>query len=252
MLWEILLTRIFSVVLFADLAHLALAVAMLGITLGALWVALRPPPPDDGALRRRAGSLLLLQGLTTLLTAAAALWLPLTHDDARLLSWYERDRIHLDLLRLPTFSLLLLVLPLPAAASGALMGTLLQRPALVARAYAADLGAAALAALAVVPLCGLAAPPDLMLLAAATCMAGAAFAAPTARARGLGAGLALACLLALGVSTQTPVLALRQAAGWSVHQRLIRRLRRRRGPGQPSRSRHRTTNRDRSLGGRRR
>ena len=43
LLYELTLTRVFAVVLFSDLAHLSLSLAMLGVGLGAL--VQHPPPP---------------------------------------------------------------------------------------------------------------------------------------------------------------------------------------------------------------
>lgn len=212
MLWEVLITRVFSVVLFADLAHLALAVAMLGVTLGGVAVAVLPPPKDDDALARRVGRLLLAQAVASLLVTVAALWLPLTDEASPLVSWYERDRVRFSLLRLPAFLALVAVLPAPAVASGAAMASIFLRPARVARAYAADLGAAALAALLFVPLSRWIAPPDLSLLAVAVCAAAAAVLLPR---RGVPLVLCGGALVGLAVATRAPLLPLRHAAGWA-------------------------------------
>ena len=212
MLWEVLITRVFSVVLFADLAHLALAVAMLGVTVGAAAVALLPAPAD---LHRRMGRLLLAQGLASVAVTALALLLPLTDESSALLSWYERDRVRFDLLAVHWFGLLVALLPAPAVASGALVATVFLRPAVVARAYAADLGAAAGAALLFVPLSRLVAPPDLSLLAALVCFLTAAALRPTRAPGALLSGLAA---VALALAAARPVLPLRHAAGWAeVH-----------------------------------
>ena len=62
-LFELLLTRLFAVVLFAQFAHLALALALLGIGFGAILPHLRPKLLPDEGLERRLAWLILLQGV---------------------------------------------------------------------------------------------------------------------------------------------------------------------------------------------
>ncbi len=65
-LWEVLLTRIFSTILYYHFAFMAVSVSMFGLTFGAVLVFLFPPP--ENTLNSRLG---VLAGLTSLVTAAA-------------------------------------------------------------------------------------------------------------------------------------------------------------------------------------
>lgn len=206
LLWELLLARVFAVVLFADLAHLALGAAMLGLTLGALatsWVGVG----SDADLRRRVGALLVLQALAVVATVWVVLALPVLHEGPG--TFYTRDSQRFALLNPWAFALLNGVLPLPAAFSGALVALVLRRPRLSASGYAADLGAAGLAAAAFVPLCGIWAAPDLSFLAAAVAALGALTVVPRLAVVPL-----LAAVAATLLSLHKPLLPIRHAAGW--------------------------------------
>lgn len=209
-LWELLISRVFAVVLFADLAHLALGVAMLGMTVGALAESLSASR-DDEALRPHLSRLLLGQAFTSMLTVAAALYFPVIEDGGTLTSFYARDPLRFELLDPAWFIALSLILTLPAAFSGALVAALFRRARGVAAAYAADLGAAGLAAALFLPASALLAAPDLALAAAAIASLGAI---PLVRSR-LAMASALAFLVALGVASQRPLLRVQHAAGWS-------------------------------------
>ncbi len=209
-LWELLISRVFAVVLFADLAHLALGVAMLGMTVGALVESLTARR-GDAALRPHLSRLLLGQALSSVLTTACALGFPLVEEGGSLTSFYARDPVRFELLDPAWFTALSLLLPLPAAFSGALVAALFRRSKGVAAAYAADLGAAGLAAALFLPASALIAAPDLALAAAAIACLGAI---PLVQSRLAIAG-AIGFSLALGLATQRPLLRVQQAAGWS-------------------------------------
>jgi len=77
-LWEILLTRIFSTILYYHFAFMAVSVSMFGLTAGAVAVFLSPPSEEK--LTPRMG---LLAGLTAAVTALAIsvqLYIPLVPD----------------------------------------------------------------------------------------------------------------------------------------------------------------------------
>lgn len=208
LLWELLLSRVFAVVLFADLAHLALGAAMLGLTVGALATAWSAPA-ETGALRRRVAWLLLAQGAAAVLTVVLALHLPLLETGGPG-TFYTRDPQRFELLNPIAFGALILTLPLPAAFGGALVAAVLRHPGHEAPGYAADLGASGLMAALFVPLCGWWAAPDLALVAAAVACAGALPLWP----RAAGAPL-LAALVVSVIALQAPVLSVDRAAGWS-------------------------------------
>ena len=75
-LFELLLTRLFGVVLFAQFAHLALALALLGIGVGATVQHLWPQLMPDRDLERRVGWLAVLQAVLTVGAVLAVLHFP--------------------------------------------------------------------------------------------------------------------------------------------------------------------------------
>src|SRR4249920_1491911 len=76
LMYEVLLTRIFSVTMWYHFAFVAISVAMFGMTVGALVVYLKPAwfPPDQ--LARRLGGSALLFGLAIVLSLLTQLIVP--------------------------------------------------------------------------------------------------------------------------------------------------------------------------------
>ncbi|MCO4748299.1 MAG: hypothetical protein KC912_26125, partial [Proteobacteria bacterium] len=77
-LFELVLTRLFGVILFASFAHLALALAMLGISFGAVLQHLWPQLVPEEGLEDRLAWLSLIQGGATVIAALACLTFPVT------------------------------------------------------------------------------------------------------------------------------------------------------------------------------
>jgi hypothetical protein len=220
-LYELLLTRIFAVVLFAQFAHLALALALLGIGIGAVAQHLFPRLVPASGLERRAGWIALLLAVAVLVAVLAAIRLPVIPPAAEVVQNYQdRAGVRGALLDLRWFAVLLPLLAVPFALGGLLMSGLFQRlRAHVGPLYAADLTGGALGALVFLPLLtGLSGPDAAFGVTAAACLA-ALLAFGMARAR-VGLVLAAVGLLAsLGAAVvgrvQGELLPIRSSAGFS-------------------------------------
>src|SRR3954468_20466498 len=133
LMYEVLLTRIFSVTMYYHFAFVAVSVALFGMTLGAVLVYLFPAAfsPDKA---RRAGAIhALLFGLTTILTFVIHLK---TENKA-----IEKPQEASPLALWNTYALI----SIPFIFSGIAVCVALTRfPRQVSRLYAADLAGAAL------------------------------------------------------------------------------------------------------------
>lgn len=135
--YEVLLTRIFSVTMWYHFAFIAVSVALFGLTVGALFVHLRPTlfPPDQTPERLAQAAALF--GLTIAVTFATQLTIPFNPE------W--------TLLGVYSSGLLYLIISIPFIFSGVAVALALSRfPQQVGRLYAADLAGAGLGAIAVV------------------------------------------------------------------------------------------------------
>jgi len=161
-LFELLLTRLFAVVLFAQFAHLALALALLGISVGAILQHLWPQLIPDEGLERRLAWIVLLQGVFTLLAVVATIEFPVTVQfDRPPVTYQERSHIKDDLLDPAWFMALLPVLSVPFSIAGlAFAGIFQRRKAHIGQLYGADLIGGAVAAVAFIPVLGSLAGPD--------------------------------------------------------------------------------------------
>lgn len=219
-LFELALTRVFGVVLFASFAHLALGVAMLGISLGALAQHVRPEWVPAEGLERRLAGIALAQGGLSVLAALAALVLPVTLQSNDSPEHYgERSAVAWSLISPLWFGVLLPLLASPFAAAGlAFGGAFHRRREQIGRLYALDLAGGGAAALLFLPLLALVPAPDLVWVVLAAC-AGAAWGL-TRRAGGALPRLALALtLLGAGLAGASAarggLLQVRAAAGYS-------------------------------------
>ncbi len=223
-LFELVLTRLFGVVLFAAFAHLALGLALLGISLGSVLQHMFPRLVPDEGLERRLGWLALAQGITTLAAVICTLTFPLTtqfdqHPDG----FGDRSTITWELLDPVWFTALLPVLMVPFVIVGiAFAGTFQRRKDQIGRLYGADLVGGALGALIFLPLLGTLSGPDTAFVITLGAGIGAVvlFHAAKARAPMGMAGLAvLASLILLVVSgSGGELLKVRYAAGYSEEQ----------------------------------
>ena len=190
--FEVLLTRIFSVTLWYHFAFMAISVAMFGITVGALVVHLRPGwfPPDR--LRQRLAESALFFGLLVVVSILAHLLCP-----------FDRPELHWLLLG-GNF----LLIALPFVCSGVCVCLILSRyPHQVNRLYAMDLVGAALGCLAVFGLLSLMDGISAAFAAGLLACLGALVFAPTG---GLRRQAAAACALLAALGGSNAVLAAQQ------------------------------------------
>jgi hypothetical protein len=192
MMYEIALTRIFSVTMWYHLAFVAISVAMFGMTVGALVVYLAPgwfPPAGVG---RQLGLSALLFGVGIVGSLLTHLAVPFTFE--------------LSLRGLGTVVFTYVVVAVPFVFGGIAVTLALTRfPAQVARLYAADLvGAAAGCVLVIVALDITDGPTTVIATAAIACAAAACFLADA------GPGLRATALLGvIGLSGFVAVNSLR-------------------------------------------
>jgi len=223
-LFELVLTRLFGVVLFAAFAHLALGLALLGISLGSVLQHMFPRLVPDQGLERRLGWLALAQGVTTLVAVICTLNFPLTtqfaeHPDG----FSSRSTIIWELLDPVWFSALLPVLMVPFVIVGiAFAGTFQRRKAEIGGLYGADLVGGALGALVFLPLLETLSGPDTAWVITLAAGLAALVLFRTARARapmGLAGLTVLTSLILMVVSgSGVELLKVRYAAGYSEEQ----------------------------------
>ncbi len=159
--FQVLLTRIFSVTIWYHFAFLAVSLAMLGMTAGAILVFLAPGRfPEARAQRRMAESALVLAG-TSVASLLVHLALPVRTDG----SWAA----------IAALATTCAVFFVPFTASGVCVTLALTRfPARVGSLYAADLMGAAVGCLCVVALLSFADGPTAVVVVAALAALGAA------------------------------------------------------------------------------
>ena len=220
LLYELLLTRLFAITLFADFAHLALALALLGIGVGAMAQHLRPTLVPDEGLERRIGWLGLLQAALILTAVLAAIRFPvLDISEVPPTTYQDRSTIKDNLLDPVWFAALLPMLAAPFAVSGLIFsGVFSRRKAEIGMLYAADLLGAAVGAVLFVPLLGWLAGPDAAFIALFASALGSLLLLRSSGSRPgtLVAGIVCgASLLATLVAIKGDLLQIREAAGYS-------------------------------------
>ncbi len=227
-LFELLLTRIFAVVLFAQFAHLALAIALLGIGVGAIAQHLRPSlVPEagpDGRMERRLGWWSLALAGSAVLAVLAALYFPvLDAPEVGPSDYQDRSYNTAVLLNTGWFVAMLPLLMLPCAVAGLIFAGMFQRlKDQIGQIYAADLIGGAFGAVVFLPVLGWLAGPDTVFLIVTTAALAALAAFWQAKdRRGLWAAGAAALLgAALSVGSAVgggggSLLPVREAAGYS-------------------------------------
>lgn len=220
-LFEVLLTRVLAIVLFADLAFGAIAVALLGLGAGSFLAAILRAPDDAGHARnlRRA---LVLGAAAALLAAALTAWLRLIPDElkgspqgvANTFS-LRRSAFRSNPSQLHALSFVVVVFwqAIPFCAAGYALASILRRAAARSGSlYAADVaGATAGALLALVVLRWFGAVNGTGAVALAF-VAAAALVTPAARTR-MGATLAAVAAGSVAVLVFQPI-SIRFAAGF--------------------------------------
>jgi len=219
-LFELLLTRLFAVVLFAQFAHLALALALLGISVGAMLQHLRPSLLPDKGLEKRLAWLIVLQGIFTLVAVVCTIEFPVTVQfDEPPVTYQERSHIKDDLLDPIWFAALLPVLSVPFAIAGlAFAGLFQRRKEHIGQLYGADLIGGAVAAVAFIPVLGWLAGPDAVFVITLAAGGAALLLVPLKEDKKLGgisAAMAVLSAIALVVGLSGELLSVKYTAGYS-------------------------------------
>jgi len=220
-LYELLLTRLFAVVLFAQFAHLALALALLGIGVGAIMQHLWPKLVPEEGLEKRLGWFALILGASAFLAVVATLNFPVLKDPEILPTNYqERSGIPGQLLNVGWYTALLPILALPFGWGGlAVSGTFQRLRDRVGGIYAADLCGGAAGALLFLPALSALSGPDtafVVTLASAAAALLAFYAGKSKVGMGVAGSVALLSLVAIGFGRFSgEVLQIRTSAGYS-------------------------------------
>ena len=174
-LFELLLTRIFAIVLFAQFAHLALALALLGISIGAIAQHLYPTILPDNGLEKRVAFLCLGQAVTSFVAIYCALHFPVIEQfDVAPTTLGERSSVKDNLLNPFWFSALLPVLTIPFGIAGLAFAGIFQRRAQwISKLYGYDLIGGAIGAILFVPALNILAGPDVIFVICSTSVIGA-------------------------------------------------------------------------------
>jgi len=219
-LYELLLTRLFAVVLFSQFAHLALALALLGMGVGAIAQHLWPWLVPAQGLNRRLGWIAVLQGLVTLLAVWASLRFPIMEQfEVPPLNYQERSSVKDDLLNPFWFGLLLPVLSAPFVCAGvAFSGSFLRAKERIGKVYGADLAGGAVGAVLFLPLLMFLSGPDVVfaIVGASGVAAVVLFHdAQAKRARLLALGMVLFGVTGVGLGLRSELIPIRGTAGYA-------------------------------------
>ena len=210
---EILLTRIFSVILWYHFAFVAVSVALFGMTVGAVIVHLTPRYFSGPALAGRLGGAAWLFGLTTAGALAAALTLQ-----------FRPPALRSELAPLAPLYLLVAV---PFIFSGIVVSVALTRfPQRVNRLYAADLIGAAIGCTAVIFLLKfLDAPSAVIAVGAAAALGGLFFSLESraSRMRAAAAVLVVALIAFAIFNAKSKAVRPRWVKGWPASVPLYER-----------------------------
>lgn len=223
-LFELLLTRIFGVVLFSQFAHLALLLALLGISVGAVMQHTMPRLLPAEALEQRMAWVCLGQTLAMVLAVACALNFPMTEQwDQATTNFAHRGGKSEALVHQGWFAALLPILMSPFCFAGLGFAAAFQhRKAHIGRLYGADLLGGGFGAVAFLPALGLFSAPDVVFVCSLMTAAAAGLlfvATQQARWARLTAALGAGLLVVLSVAaTGTELLTVRYAAGYSERE----------------------------------
>ena len=184
LMYEIVLTRIFSVTMWYHFAFLAISVALFGMTIGALIVHLAPERFRDADIKRHLWRFSLLFGVSIAISFVTQLSIPVIP--------------HLSLIGVYSVVLTCVVISVPFIFSGIVVCLSLTRfPGRVNRLYGADLVGAALGCVLVVLLVNRMDGPSAVIAIGALGSVGALMFAGDARSA-RGAGLAVTGAVLLG------------------------------------------------------
>jgi predicted membrane-bound spermidine synthase len=218
LMYQVLLTRIFSVTMWYHFAFIAISVALFGMTVGALLVHLLPERFPDERAKERLGLFALLFGISIVLTFLTQLSIPFNPE------W--------TLVGVYSVGLTYLVTAVPFILSGVCVCLALTKfSRQVSKLYAADLVGAALGAVALLWLLDYLDAPSAVVAIASLCCLGAVPFAYDAGMRGtmwLAAGaaallLSFAVANAIAYRNQEPILRLMWVKGQAEEPGLYER-----------------------------
>lgn len=218
LLYELLLTRLFAVVLFASFAHLALALALLGTGVGAVAQHLWPSLVPEKGLERRLGWIGIGLGVSTVLAVLAVLHFPVLQiPEGTLDSYQDTSARKAELLHQGWFAALLPVLAVPFAFAGLAFAGVFQRlREHIGALYGVDLAGGALAAVFFLPVLGVLAGPDVAFVVAGLAGLGAAVCFAGDRVgRAVAAALIAGSLALAGLGLTGDVLKVVRTVGFS-------------------------------------
>lgn len=219
--YELLLTRLFSLVVFAHLANFAIGLTLLGIGFGATCMHMFPSLVPSDRLLPRLGWIGLLQAISIVGAVVVLLAVPYNeqwNETFRgILDWNTRARSLTKPLNLAAVAP---VLMLPCFFGGLGFSAVFKIGRdHIGSLYAADLFGGAVGGALFIPLLGVIAGPDLTFVAAALALCAAIPALWSARVRagvGLATLLLAGCAVAIGISASgRDLLQIRYTAGFS-------------------------------------
>ncbi|GEM_PF-1681128 len=220
-LFELLLTRIFGVVLFSQFAHLALLLALLGISVGAVIQHVWPKILPTERLEARVAWVCLGQGAAMLIAVGCALNFPLTEQwDTALTDYATRGGESQDLVNLTWFGALLPMLMLPFCFAGLTFAAAFQhRKKYISQLYGADLIGGGAGAVIFLPALGILPVPDIVLICALAATVAAALLLRTSgstRSRRITTGVVALLLVLIGINgAGIDLFKVKYAAGYS-------------------------------------
>lgn len=161
-LFELQLTRLFGVILFAQFAHLALGLALLGISIGSVIQHLKPDIIPEEDMENRLANVVMLMCISMLLAVVCSIVFPVTEQFEKPPTVYqERSSISGNLLSIGWFVALLPVLALPFVFAGiAFSGAFFRMKSHIGTLYGSDLIGGAVGAAFFIPLLSVLSAPD--------------------------------------------------------------------------------------------
>ncbi len=220
-LFELQLTRLFGVILFAQFAHLALGLALLGISIGSVIQHLRPDIIPEDEMESRLANIVMLMCVAMLAAVICSIVFPVTEQFEKPPTIYqERSSISGDLLNIGWFVALLPILALPFVFAGiAFSGAFFRMKTHIGTLYGADLIGGAIGAAFFIPLLSVLSAPDTIFFAMLTlCVAASLLLlrSPQKVKRYVAIGATVICFIASIVAmTGHEILEIKYAAGYS-------------------------------------
>ena len=220
-LFELLLTRLFGIVLFAQFAQLVLALALLGISIGSVVQHVMPNilPEDD--FEKYLAKIALMLGVSLIFAVLATVLFPLTNQfEVPPVVYQQRSFMKGKLLNLYWLFALLPFLLVPFVLAGiAFSGTFYRKKKHIGFLYGADLIGGAAGAVAFIPLLQNLAGPDVIFVALAAALLSATllFRSSGSKKWFIAAGVAgfLAVVLSIASASGIEFFKIRYAAGYS-------------------------------------